>query len=170
MVDQEQIKRLLDEYFVIKGKIEIDDEGTVNVIDVPGVSPRVQVWLKKFLDDGAIPVVFGKVEGDFLAAGRNVKTLRGFPKFIKGSLRTEANLNLRQLYDCEIEEIGDTWFSSYRQSQGLLRMLVAKHIYLVDGPPKVESIMSRYAGQGRQGSLACAAELARAGYKGNARW
>jgi hypothetical protein len=60
---------------------------------------------------------------------------------------------------------------------GLLRLLVAIQIQLLPGNhgtheevEAVQNILNKYAGQGRQGSLACAAELSRAGFKGNARW
>jgi hypothetical protein len=57
----------------------------------------------------------------------------------------------------------------------LLRCLGAQHIHIrtEDGSvmeQPLTDILQKYAGQGRAGAIACAAELIRAGYKGNARW
>lgn len=35
---------------------------------------------------------------------------------------------------------------------------------------EISDILNKYAGKGQQGAIACAAELAREGFKGNARW
>lgn len=176
MVDHQVISQLLQEYFVIKGKVIINDQAEVSVINVPGVSPPVSVLLKKTLDMGVLPVIFDRVEGDFVAAERNVKTLKGFPRFIKGNLFTNLNNHLRQLYDCQIDHVGGTWSHTYRESQGILRMLVAQAIYLdtdtgaIHKAQQVKHILNAHAGQGKKGALACAVELVKAGYKDNAKW
>jgi hypothetical protein len=58
----------------------------------------------------------------------------------------------------------------YDQKLPLLRVLVARQIFIDYIPIPLNDIIQKYAGQGRKGSLACAAEMARAGYKENARW
>ena len=68
---------------------------------------------------------------------------------------------------------------TYKQDLPLLRLLNAQRIHV--GTPgagysrhrpfePVNKILNTYAGQGHAGALACAAELADAGYKANAQW
>jgi hypothetical protein len=70
-----------------------------------------------------------------------------------------------------IDTVHVTWYADLP----LLGLLVVKNIGLIEPDTgeemkDLEQIMNRYAGQGRQGSLACAAELSKAGFKENARW
>lgn len=61
----------------------------------------------------------------------------------------------------------------YSQDLGLLPLLVAARVVFTDHDPNsaaVGEILENYAGQGRNGAIACAAELAKAGFKENARW
>jgi hypothetical protein len=73
---------------------------------------------------------------------------------------------------------------TYHKDLGMLRTLMAKggvRIYPPDDSDNVivvdlqrlqqlEEILNRYKGQGQSGAIACAAEMAQAGFKGNARW
>ena len=99
-------------------------------------------------------------------------------KNFEGSLRSAHLIDARHnpfesldgFEKITVNEIRITW----NDRLPLLKLLVAKKIVVMDklNEPlqNINEILNRYAGQGRQGSLACAAELARAGYKGNARW
>lgn len=64
---------------------------------------------------------------------------------------------------------------SWNQTLPLLGLLSVQKIQLVDpatdqSMESLEEILNQYAGKGQQGAIACAAELAKAGFKGNARW
>ena len=64
---------------------------------------------------------------------------------------------------------------TYQKDLPMLKLLNQKQVNIrsvVTGElmTDITDIINKYASQGRKGSLACAAELARAGYKGNARW
>lgn len=63
---------------------------------------------------------------------------------------------------------------TYQPRVPLLGLLSVKKIELLkpngSHVEQLEAIMNKYAGQGQQGALACAAEMADAGFKENARW
>jgi hypothetical protein len=67
-------------------------------------------------------------------------------------------------------KVGALTWVTWHESLPLLRLLDLTWFIIVDAPDQVTSIMNKYKGQGRAGSLACAAELSRVGFKGNARW
>jgi len=90
------------------------------------------------------------------AAGNPLKSLEGLPK-----TPPETPLG-----------IGIT----YRKDLPLLRLLVATEIDILD-PQRlikryepVQSILRKYAGQGRSGVIDCKRELVAAGFEGNAKW
>ena len=59
----------------------------------------------------------------------------------------------------------------YKKNLPLLRLLQYKKVVFVNKAPGVViEILKKYREAGQQGSLACAAELSGAGFKGNARW
>lgn len=170
MVNPDQILKLFQDNFeVAHGNVVVNDQGIVDVYHRPK-SPRCVVYLTKQLTDGVLPVAFGSVEGTFDASRNNVKTLKNFPKVITGNLYTEGNRNLRQFYDFDIQHIDGIWYTDYRQSQHLLKMLVAPKIQLTDAPRAVNDILNTHAGKGRVGALKAAVELVKAGYKENAKW
>ena len=169
MVDKDQILNLFhDNFEVIHADVVVNDQGLVDVLQMPK-SPRCVVHLARLFPDG-LPVSFGRVEGNFDASRSNIKTLKNFPQVITGNLYTEGNRNLRQFYDFNIQEIQGMWYTDYKQSQHLLKMLVARKIQLTDAPREVSDILNKYVGQGKPGAIKCAAELIRAGFKENARW
>lgn len=170
MVNETEIRSLVDKHFQIhKGYVIVSDQGHVDVLQLPG-APRCTVTLFTRLPDGELPVQFGVIEGDFIVVNRNVKTFKKFPRIIEGYLDTSMNTNLRQFYDFDIDVIQGTWYTDYRESQHLLKMLIAHDIFLNSAPDQVDKIMNKYAGSGKKGALACAAELVKAGFKDNARW
>ena len=90
------------------------------------------------------------------ATGNPLKSLEGLPK-------TPPEEPLR---------IGIT----YRKDLPLLRLLVATEIDILDPRRSykrfepVQSILRKYAGQGRSGAIDCKRELVSAGFEGNAKW
>ena len=178
MVDAQKIRDTLDSYFDVKrALVSVDSQGRINIHQDPSFTNTPYIECRR-PTNGQLPVAFGIVEGDFDVSNCNIKTFRGFPRIIQGSLYTEENKNLRQFYDFEIEQIGGTWYHTYRQSQGLLKMLIAKKIRLYAGEDRsgvpadqVSDILNKYCGTGNPAEiLRCASELNEHGFEANAEW
>lgn len=171
MVDPDQILELFNKHFeTTNAQVVVNDQGLVDVLNdkLPG-SRHVVVYVRNHKLT-QLPVAFGRVEGNLDASRQNIKTLKNFPQVITGNLYTEDNRNLRQFYDFHIQEIQGIWYTDYKESQHLLKMLVARKIQLTDAPRAVSDILNKYAGKGRVGALHAAVELIKAGYKENAKW
>ena len=186
MVDRNNIVNLLTRFFTIKGEYQIDPHtGEVNVDG--------DVQLNKPVDQ--MPIKFDSCTGKFLCMNQKLTTLQGAPHHVGGDFSCSYNL----LHDLEgapktvqgnfycfdnrftslngaPDHIQRGMMCDYSDHLPLLRTLNSKGpIKLVSAsekpvPEQVRQILNRYAGQGQQGALACAAELADAGFKGNARW
>lgn len=116
-----------------------------------------------------LPLRFARVSGNFYAGNSELTTLEGCPEWVGGYFVVSSN-PLKDL-DHSPLHVGGYFGVSYREDLPLLRMLVAQDgVRLGRAPLQLIRIMNRYQGQGQQGALACAAELADAGYKANARW
>ena len=145
------------------------------------------------LNDAGLETLQGlppKISRSLLIKGNQLKSLEHCPTWIGETFNCSLNpLNslehgpthvgetylatqLPQVTDLAglAEHIGRMVNVDYDRHLGLLRLLVAKYVFIEFVPDKVNAIMTRYQGQGHKGALACAAELADAGYKGNARW
>ena len=169
MVDQDQILALFHKHFeTTNAQVVVNDQGLVDVLKLPDSRNTVVYIRNHKLTE--LPVAFGRVEGNLDASRQNIKTLKNFPKVITGNLYTEGNRNLRQFYDFDIQEIQGVWYTDYKESQHLLKMLVAHKIQLTDAPRVVSDILNKYAGKGRTGMLMATVELIKAGFKENARW
>jgi hypothetical protein len=169
MVDPDQILALFHKHFeTTNAQVVVNDQGLVDVLKLPDSRNTVVYMRNQKLTE--LPVTFGRVEGNLDASRQNIKTLKNFPQVITGNLYTEDNRNLRQFYDCNIQEIQGVWYTDYKESQHLLKMLVARKIQLTDAPKEVTQIMNVHAGKGRTGMLRATVELIKAGFKENARW
>lgn len=105
-------------------------------------------------------------------SGNPLKNLKGIP----------AKLIELKIIDCDLESLDglqqvEKVQLDWQPNLGLLKLLVAHRIKLhpqkmehTEAVNAIQLIMDKYAGQGQAGSLACAAELADAGFKGNAQW
>jgi hypothetical protein len=89
------------------------------------------------------------VPGHFSIPNNPLTSLEGWPE--KG------------VYQCTL---------NYSKHLHLLRCLqTTDQIHVVNyPPPEINQILNKYAGSGKKGALACAAELIKAGFKDNARW
>ena len=70
------------------------------------------------------------------------------------------------------QSVSGDFYCEYDSSLPLLRLLFIKNLKLIrinNAPKDVVNYLNKYIGKGPGGALACAAELARAGFKGNAR-
>lgn len=151
MVDQprtrDEVDAALHHYFVswVQAKYEIQPDLTVSVFG------RIRQNTRAY----RIPLKFNAVPG-----------------FIFESLLS----GLKDL-SCLPEEIFDEVRLTYYKDLPLLRCLNARLIMLGNPKPEMQQrlllargIMGKYQGQGRPAAVACAAELAAAGLKENARW
>lgn len=110
---------------------------------------------------------------DILNAGGNpIKNLKGIP---------DQLIELK-IIDCNLESLDglqqvERVHLDWQPDLGLLKLLVAKSVKLhpkkmehTEAVNRIQFILDKYAGQGQKGALACAAELADAGFKENAQW
>ena len=176
MVNRQQIEDTFRQYFMIRrGHYVIQDDGTIDIVQDRAIT---ETHMFRATPTGKLPVKFGTVEGDFDVANCNIKTLAGFPKIITGNLYTERNENLSQLYDFDIQRIGGIWSNTYKETQGLLPMLVASQVILLPEAgisttrlAQAANIINKYAGTGQAGDiLNCRDQLVDAGLEGNAEW
>jgi hypothetical protein len=110
------------------------------------------------------------VGGDFYCSGNQLTTLEGAPSSVGGNFYCQYN-QLTTLEGAPIS-VGGEFHCSYNNSLPLLRLLLIKDVKKISFRSKndiIENILNKYLGQGRGGALACAAELTKAGFKGNAR-
>lgn len=178
------ILTILDEYFYIDGRAEIRD-GLVNVF---GHAKMV----KSEYNMPKIPVKFGSITGDFWCREQSILSLEGAPHFVgrefdcSNSAITSLKFSpksvdysyicygvLMNSFDGISETIEHMILITYKEHLPLLKLLTIKKLKYVefhaeDNHP-VELIINKYLGKGRSGMLQCAAELTKAGYKGNAR-
>jgi hypothetical protein len=111
------------------------------------------------------------VGGSFSCSGNNLTTLEGAPKSVGGDFYCHYN-KLTTLKGAP-SSVGSVFYCAYNDNLPLLRLLLIKNInkieFLKINNIIVENILNKYLGQGKAGALQCAAELAKAGFKGNAR-
>jgi hypothetical protein len=81
MVDANQIKKVVKQYFKISGQVSIQPDG---VVDVQG-----DVELKRQIKQ--LPVQFGHVEGHFNCSHNLLTSLQGAPVHVEGSFQCYAN-------------------------------------------------------------------------------
>jgi hypothetical protein len=72
MVDKQEIRRLLKQYFRTTGKITISDEGLIFC--------KGNVELKTVIKHERLPVAFDRVDGSFVCDWNELETLEGAPK------------------------------------------------------------------------------------------
>lgn len=113
------------------------------------------------------------VGGEFIAYNCALTHLQGAPLIVKGMFDVSGNPLAN--YDHVPEECTAVILPYNRQAP-ILKLLVYPRVeFRWDGITHgnhtvVNTIMRKYAGQGKAGAIKCAAELIKAGYKENARW
>lgn len=109
------------------------------------------------------------VLSDYMCGYNQLTELKGAPEIVPGSFVCWKN-NLENLNYCP-KSIGGKITVDYRPNLPLLRTLVAKTVEIEPSPdPILESILNKYAGQGRRVMHLCAKELIAAGFEENAKW
>jgi hypothetical protein len=184
MVDVKKIQKLLGKHFVIDGKARVDP--ITGVVDVDG-----KVVLRSPIKVAELPVRFGQVGGNFDCSVNQLTTLKGSPNHVGGQFICSFNkltalegapghvvsdflcgLNRVRLnsLDGAPGYVGGKFWVDYNESLPLLRLLQYNHIHVRNAPKVVTQILNKYAGTGKKGMLGAGVELARAGFKDNARW
>lgn len=181
MVDKDHIRSVVEEYFHIPGGFIISDTG---VVDVQGdVYPAIRAKCKQ------IPVQFGKVSGHFICTHMDLETLTGSPSYVDGDFDCSDNrlTNLRhappyveRAFWCvdnplsSLEgmpaHVGGYVWCTPGPNIPILRLLQYEHLDFGRWDPELKAIMKKYVHTDKPGAIKCAAELVRAGFKGNARW
>ena len=121
-----------------------------------------------------LPVRFTWCRSMNLSAARHLTTLEGLPRTINWGLVIQSQdlTSLAHLPEsCMVIEL------LVSADMGLLRLLMIKDLERVDlrdpsrktEVPKIKEIINRYLTQGKAGLSACATELIKAGFKGNAK-
>jgi hypothetical protein len=182
MVDKDKIMWLLEYYFDGGGTITISDEGHVSCTG--------NMILKQERKWNRLPVSFDRIDGGFVCFNNTLETLEGAPKSVgrifscidnKLTTLQSAPTSVGEGFACSgntlntlegLPVIQDTLSLSYSPTLPLLRCLLAKK---VEFSPRledktVETILNRYAGQGRRAMFDCQKELEDAGFAENARW
>jgi hypothetical protein len=117
-----------------------------------------------------------EVGGDYLCWRNKLTSLVGAPERVGGRFEIYKN-PLTSLVGMP-NFIGDAVSLSYHPALPLLRTLVAPAIELSIGADIVsldriylcETILNKYAGEGKRGVIRCQKELIAAGFEGNAKW
>jgi hypothetical protein len=181
MVGVNKIKNLVAKHFEITGQISVDPLS--GVVDVDGDVEPTGHLIKK------LPVRFGHVSGSFWCNFNHLATLEGAPRSVGGIFNCANNRlttlkgapssvgghfwcynnNLTSLEGAP-SSVGSEFYLGYNRSLPLLRLLQYEDIDIRHAPPEVKQIILKYAGTGKKGMLGAGVELARAGFKDNARW
>jgi hypothetical protein len=184
--DKNEIERML-QFFCDLKKVNFWEVDNENRIDIDG---SIRFFPNRFAQDH-LPLKFGKVTMTFDIDECHLNTLEGCPYHVGGHFVARIN-RLKDLKGAPLHVGKDiylwgnplaslegfpnhvyTAIMGYSSSLPLLRLLNATHVLwhmTAPAPEQLDFILEKYKGQGRKGSLACAAELARAGFKANARW
>ena len=200
MVDVDKIQRDLYENFEVDGSVKIDPStGVVDVsgsvtlrrgtkqlpVKFGTVSGDFYCTNRQLISLAGAP---NHVGGDFYCSANQLGSLDGAPDYVGDNFWCPNN-RLISLDGAPDYVGGNFWCShnqltslegapsyvsefkcSYSKSLPLLRLLAYPKVTIYDVPYKLEDIINKYAGQGKPGALKAAAELIRAGFKGNARW
>jgi hypothetical protein len=110
----------------------------------------------------------GHVGGSFYCHYNQLFTLNDAPDHVSSDFYCHGN-QLKTLDDAPGHVGGEFWVD-YQPSLPLLRLLQYPTVAIMNCPPIVKSIITKYAGTGKRGMLGAGVELTRAEYKDNARW
>ncbi len=135
------------------------------------------------------PVTVGK---GFRCSNNQLTSLEHAPSYVPGTFNCANNLlidlqhaphSVRLDMSCygnpltslegAPEQVVRTWWITYDAQLPLLRTLSAQEIQffnMTEKSQQVAAILNKYMGQGKAGAIRAAAELAKAGFKGNAKW
>ena len=193
--DTQNITELLKKHFTItrtysisNGFVNIDGDCTLNekikIIRLPvkfgNVSGNFDCGSNKLTSLQGAPTSVG---GHFYCNSNQLTSLQGAPTSVGGSFDcrytqltslqgapTSVGTQLTSLQGAPVPAGGD-FYCDYNKNLELLKLLFIKNLksIVITNQTDVSNILNKYLGKGRGGALACAAELARAGFNRNAR-
>lgn len=180
--DMKKIQKTLLNYFEIgPGGYEIKD-GLVYA--------KGEVELSE--NANRLPVKFAKADDNFYCSRNDLITLVGSPEIVGGTFNCEDNkfqsliggpkivhgsylCNNNSLTSLEglPKSVKGFFRLSWHRNLGLLSLLNIEDLYRIEfaplSSPQLSNIITKYLRQGKKGMLSCAAELTKAGFKGNAK-
>lgn len=191
------IEKLLSRYFSIRSNKNPSYTINNGVVNVNGDIRLVDVKLYKLITS-KLPITFGEIYGNFDVSNAEYTTLKGCPKYVGSNFRCLDNklINLKggpeevngnyfcwknplTTFDGIAEDINGILYAPYDSNLPLLKLLSINGLKRIQfdnftGSDEhimntVENILNKYLDKGKGGILACAAELTKAGFKGNAR-
>jgi len=166
-----RVKKLPLEFY----EVDEFDMGTAGLVTLAGSPKHVYSGFRcvhnnlKSLEGGP-----ESVGGHYLCGFNQLTNLKGAPRKVHGNFSCVGN-PLESLEGLPQEGV-ETLYLSYSPSLPLLRALVAQEILFrqrveaPEPPPRVQEIMTKYAGEGKRGVIRCQKELIAAGFEGNAKW
>ena len=184
---EQSLLKQLNRSFTVTGTATVNAEGK---IDVTG---NVTAKNRHMQD---IPVSFGTVSGDFvLGLQQDLTSLKNCPDYVGGDFRVRA-LDITSLDHAphtvkgqcvigadldSLENLPDgsrNYRLSWTPTLPMLRLVLARQVIWsfpvefggISAGWEATKIVDRYVGRGQASAMALAAELAAAGFKGNARW
>jgi hypothetical protein len=171
MVDQKQIRTLLEKHFNWTGTVSIDEQGQISVAGyVEYETKTLSRWPPE--------IEFLHVGGNFYCNNNpQLQSLLGSPQSVGRNFDCSDNPMLTSLEGLP-REIPGRLLLTYSPQLPLLRALVAKmgvgfwsgNRLQTGDAEKVAEIINRYAGEGRRAMFKCKKELIEAGFSENARW
>ena len=191
MVDKasslQEAKQILRDYAptLALNSISLDSE---NRVDISGDIDLHRLFGRR--SHKTLPLVFGKITGNFQAVDLGLTTLEGSPYWV-GKAFSVKNNNLTTLtggpdyvgtyylvtknplenLDGLASHIGGLGVEfDYTPTLPLLRTLVAQKIWPNPDQVELEKILAKYAGQGKRAIFDCQKELEDEGFEGNAKW
>ena len=107
------------------------------------------------------------VSGDFYCGFNQLTSLQGAPTEVGGDFDCGSN-RLTSLQGAP-QSVGGHFYCNYNKNLELLKLLFIKKLKSITIRDDIDNIMNKYIGKGPGGALACAAELIKAEFNGNAR-
>lgn len=112
-----------------------------------------------------------KVGGYFNCSKNHLHNLVGGPQEVALDMSCHSNPLIS--LEGAPEKVGRDWWITWTEDLPLLKCLNASRINFMNlnfDTNRLENIMNPHMGSGKAGVIKCAAEMIRAGFKGNARW
>jgi hypothetical protein len=188
-INKTEIESMLKEYFRFDSSFNIHDDGEVDMLGDCRLKKPATHFPFNFgtifgsfitITNGGLVSLVGspkRVDKNFYCFRNKITTLIGGPITVGGNYNVSRN-PVNSLDGIPESIQGDLVIDYYRDLP-IIRLLKVKnvtgiHLYSrmgdsEDDVRRIEEIVNRYLGKGRGGALQCAAELVKAGFKGNAR-
>lgn len=167
------IKKLPFKISKVKGDFDCSEIGLLSLVNSPNsIDGDFFCYDNKLTSLKNGPKTVG---GTYSATNNKLTSLIGVSKIIMGHFLCAENPLIN--FDGISELIDGECILPYNENLPLLKLLFVKNITRIGFQEEwgrhvmkdVSDILNKYLGQGRKGALQCAAELTKAGFKGNAK-